>query len=279
MKSQCLNSSFAIDSLRSPFGLLSVVCLAPLGSGFVIPMSLPRFHLPSPHWTGPHLTLTGDEAQHCSRVMRKQPGDTIEIFDGAGRVAVCEITHVSKSEVQAQITAETLTKPFQTAIHLLTALIKAEPFEWLLEKAVELGAASIQPIITERTVIHLDAAQIEKKLAKWRRHMIESAKQCHTPFVPELKAPIVFAASLKIQADFKLIPALSEHTRTLKQALPANKPASVAVLTGPEGDFTTEEEVQAFEAGFVPITLGPLVLRAETAAIATLAILGYELRS
>jgi|UniRef100_UPI0037833CDA 16S rRNA (uracil1498-N3)-methyltransferase len=242
-------------------------------------MSLPRFHLSSTQWTGPHLTLTGDEAQHCSRVMRKQPGDTIEIFDGAGRVAVCEITQISKSEVQAQIISETRVEPFQTAIHLLPALIKAEPFEWLLEKAVELGAASIQPVITERSIVHLDAAQTEKKLAKWRRHMIESAKQCHTPFVPELKAPIAFAASLKIQADFKLIPALSEHSRTLKRALPSSKPNSVGVLIGPEGDFTSEEETQAFFAGFVPITLGPLVLRAETATIATLAILGHELRS
>jgi 16S rRNA (uracil1498-N3)-methyltransferase len=241
-------------------------------------MSLPRFHLSAAAWASPLLTLTHDEAQHCSRVMRKQPGDMIEIFDGAGRVAVCEITQVSKSEVQAQITSETRVEPFQTAIHLLPALIKAEPFEWMLEKAVELGAASVQPVITERTIVHLDAVQTEKKLAKWRRHMIESAKQCHTPFLPELKAPIAFAASLKIQADFKLIPALSEHTRTLKQVLPTTKPASVAVLIGPEGDFTVEEEAQAYAAGFTPITLGPLVLRAETAAIATLAILGHELR-
>jgi len=241
-------------------------------------MSLPRFYLPASDWCEPHLTLSGDEAQHCSRVMRKQPGDTIEIFDGAGRVAVCEITHVSKAEVQAKITSETRLESFKTAIHLLPALIKAEPFEWLLEKAVELGAANIQPIITERTVIHLDTAQTEKKLAKWRRHMIESAKQCHTPFLPELKAPISFAAILKLAGDLKIIPALSEHTRTLKQALPASKPNSVAVLIGPEGDFTAEEETQAFAAGFVPITLGPLVLRAETAAVATLAILGHELR-
>jgi len=241
-------------------------------------MSLPRFHLPPDAWSSPHLTLTSDEAAHCSRVMRKQPGDVVEIFDGAGRVAVCEITHVSKSEVRAQITAESRVEPFSTSIHLLPALIKAEPFEWLLEKAVELGATSIQPVITERTVIHLDAAQTEKKLAKWRRHMIESAKQCHTPFVPELKAPVAFAAGLHVTANFKLIPALSEHTRTLKQALPTDKPASVAVLIGPEGDFTPEEEAQAFSAGFMPVTLGPLILRAETAAIATLAILGHELR-
>ncbi len=241
-------------------------------------MSLPRFHLSVESWTTPHLALIGDEAQHCSRVMRREIGDTIEIFDGAGRVAVCEITHMAKAEVQARIVSETRVEPFAAAIHLLPALIKAEAFEWLLEKAVELGAASVQPIITERTMIHLDAAQIEKKLAKWRRHMIESAKQCHTPFLPELKAPIPFAASLKHAAEFKLIPALSEHTRTLKQALPESKPRSVAVLIGPEGDFTAEEEVLALAAGFTPVTLGPLILRAETAAIATLAILGHAWR-
>lgn len=238
-------------------------------------MSLPRFHLPAAAWCSPHLTLTNDEAQHCGRVMRKQPGDEIEIFDGAGRVAVCEIVQVSKAEVQAKIVSESRIEPFQTAIHLLPALIKAEPFEWLLEKAVELGAASIQPVITERCVVHLDAAQTEKKLAKWRRHMIESAKQCHTPFVPDLKAPVAFTAALAVAADLKLIPALSEHSRTLKQITPA---ASVAILIGPEGDFTPQEEAQAFAAGFAPVTLGPLILRAETAAIATLAILGHELR-
>lgn len=241
-------------------------------------MSLPRFHLSPAAWGTPHLRLADDEAQHCSRVMRKQPGDRIEIFDGAGRVAVCEITHVSKSEVQARIESESRVEPFATSIHLLPALIKAEPFEWLLEKAVELGASSVQPIITERTVVHLDAAQVEKKLAKWRRHMIESAKQCHTPFVPELKAPMAFAASLRVAADCKLIPALSERTRTLKQALLPSPPSRVAVLIGPEGDFTAEEEAQALAAEFLPVTLGPLILRAETAAIATLAILGHEWR-
>ena len=243
-------------------------------------MSLPRFHLPASSWASPLLTLTDDEATHCGRVMRKQPGDSIEIFDGEGRVAVCEITQVTKTIVEAEILSESRVAPFATAIHLFPALIKAEPFEWLLEKAVELGATSVQPVITERTVIHLDAAQAEKKFAKWRRHMIESAKQCHTPFVPKLEAPKTFRSLVSnIEASLKLIPALSEHSRTLKQIVPTSPPASVAVLIGPEGDFTAEEETMAQQAGFAPVTLGPLILRAETAAISTLAILGHELRS
>jgi 16S rRNA (uracil1498-N3)-methyltransferase len=242
-------------------------------------MSLPRFHVPAADWQSDTVRLTGDEATHCGRVMRKQPGDSIEVFDGAGRVAVGEIVQVAKSEVQVRIVSEDRTAAFSTAIHLVPALIKGEAFEWLLEKAVELGAASVQPVITERCVIHLDAGQMEKKLAKWRRHMIESAKQCHTPFVPHLDAPKSFASLVPtLEAEWKLIPALSEHSRTLKQVLPATKPASVCVLIGPEGDFTPEEELLAQQHGFQPITLGRLILRAETAAISTLAILGHELR-
>lgn len=168
---------------------------------------------------------------------------------------------------------------FATAIHLAPTLIKGEAFEWMLEKAVELGAASVQPVVTARSVVHLDGAQAEKKLAKWRRHMIESAKQCHTPFVPRLEAPRPLASVVGgVEADLKLIPALSEQSRTLKQVLPAVRPTSVVVLIGPEGDFTAEEEALAQERGFLPITLGPLVLRAETASIAALAILGHELQ-
>lgn len=240
-------------------------------------MSLPRFYIAPSSWSSSQ--LTGDEAQHCSRVMRKQAGDHIEVFDGEGRVAVGEIVRVTKSEVDVRLISEKKTEPFATAIHLVPALIKGEAFEWMLEKAVELGAASVQPVVTDRTVVHLDAAQVEKKLAKWRRHMIESTKQCHTPFVPRLEMPGAFAKVVPgLEAGLKLIPALSEHSRTLKQVLPAVKPTSVTVLIGPEGDFTPEEEAMAQQAGFLPVTLGPLVLRAETAAIATLAVLGHELR-
>jgi 16S rRNA (uracil1498-N3)-methyltransferase len=238
-------------------------------------MSLPRFHLPAASWSPPLLSLTEDEAAHCGRVMRKEPGDRIEIFDGEGRVTVCVITQVTKSTVQAQIESESNVSPFPTAIHLLPALIKNEPFEWLLEKAVELGAASIQPIVTERTVVHLDGAQAEKKLSKWRRHMIESAKQCHTPFVPRLQAPKAISAVLESMPEngLKLIPALSEPSRALKHILPEKLPSDVFVLIGPEGDFTPAEEILAQKAGFAPVTLGPLILRAETAAICVLSVL------
>lgn len=245
-------------------------------------MSLSRFYLPPSEWRSDELTLTGDEAQHCARVLRHAKGDAVEVFDGLGRVATGQIASLTKSEVRVRIVDTQQHTPLPAAIHLLPALIKAEPFEWLLEKAVELGAASIRPVVTERTVVHLAGDQLDKKLAKWRRLMIESAKQCHTPFLPRLDAPRALSAVMaELPADaLKLIPALSEHTRTLHEVLAAQPTATreAYVVIGPEGDFTAGEETLAQERGFLPITLGPLVLRAETATIAMLAVLGHEFR-
>lgn len=240
-------------------------------------MSLSRFHLPAEAWQPQQLMLSGDEAAHCSRVMRKQVGDAMEIFDGEGRVATVRITGITKSTVIAQVEALRQHEARAVEIHLLPAMIKAEPFEWLLEKATELGVARMQPVITSRTIVHLGGEHLEKKLSKWRRHMIEAAKQCHTPWVPTLEKPLSLSAVLAdLPAEgVRLIPALSEHSRRLHEVCFKGK-NSVSILIGPEGDFTPDEEALAQEHGFLPVTLGSLVLRAETAAIATLAMVGHE---
>lgn len=242
-------------------------------------MSLSRFHLQAEAWQPETLPLTGDEAAHCARVLRKAVGDAIEIFDGKGRVATAEITAISKNSVTSRISSLHQHEPRRHEIHLLPAMIKAEPFEWMLEKAVELGAASVQPVITTRTIVHLSGEHLEKKMIKWQRHMIESAKQCHTPWLPRLEKPRALAEVLSALPGgaVKVIPALSEHSRSLHE-IPFTGVTSVYALIGPEGDFTPEEEALAQQQGFQPITLGPLILRAETAAITTLAILSHELR-
>lgn len=241
-------------------------------------MSLSRFYLPPAEWAGTALILTGDEALHCSRVLRKQRGDEIEIFDGAGQVARARIAAASKNTVQTEVIEQRRHEPLPYAIHLLPALIKAEPFEWLLEKAVELGAVVVQPVVTERTVVRLAGDPLEKKMSKWRRHMVESAKQCHTPFLSVLKEPLPWADALaRVPREaLKVLPALSEHSRTLHGLAGNARCAWIAI--GPEGDFTAAEEALAAAHGFQPVTLGPLVLRAETAAVAALAILGHEMR-
>lgn len=241
-------------------------------------MSLSRFYLPAGLWGPDTLTLDGDEAAHCSRVLRKQVGEVVEVFDGAGRVAVGKIIGLTKASVTLQPQSLQLHEKRPHEIHLLPALIKAEPLEWLLEKATELGAASVQPVITQRTIVSLSGEHLDKKLSKWQRLMIESAKQCHTPWLPTLARPRLLTDLLtQLPPDStRIIPALSEHSRRLHQLTLAQTQAAY-ILIGPEGDFTPEEETLAQQQGFQPVTLGPLILRAETAAIATLAMLSHEL--
>lgn len=241
-------------------------------------MSLSRFHLSAEAWQSDHLTLAGDEAAHCSRVLRREVGEQIEVFDGMGRVAIATITAVAKSTVTVRIDAQRQHELRAHHIHLMPAMIKAEPFEWLLEKAAELGAASVQPIITTRTIVHLSGDHLEKKLGKWRRHMVESAKQCHTAWIPGLEKPRSLAEALAAvpKDGCRIMPALSEQSRRVHE-LPLAQARSVFILIGPEGDFTSEEEALAQLHGFQPVTLGPLILRAETAAIASLALVGHEL--
>ncbi len=248
--------------------------------GFIVTlMSLSRFYLASALWQPENLVFSGDEAAHCSRVLRRQIGDRIEVFDGDGRVAAAKITALSKNSVQADIESIVQHEMRSAEVHLLPAMIKAEPFEWLLEKATELGASSVRPVMTQRSVVQLSGDQLEKKWLKWQRHMIESAKQCHTPWVPQLERPADLKSVLpSLPADaIKVMPALTEHTCGLHDLSFAGKNC-VFALIGPEGDFTSEEEALAEKHGFQPVTLGPLILRAETAAITTLAILGHEMR-
>ncbi len=243
-------------------------------------MSLSRFFLAPADWPAEGaLRLGGEEAHHCSRVLRKSTGDKVEVFDGQGRVAVARILTAGKNEVELAVENETRHPPLPHEVHLLPALIKGEAFEWLLEKAVELGAASVRPVLTANTVAQWDAAQSEKKLAKWRRHMLEAAKQCHTPFVPELRAPVALGECRMTNDEWdgealRLVPALFGETRPLARVVAdwGERPRRALVLTGPEGDFVAEELEAAAAAGFQPVTLGPLILRAETAALAALAV-------
>jgi len=241
-------------------------------------MSLSRFYLAPDQWSGPgSLWLGEEEAHHCTRVLRKRAGDEVELFDGRGRVARARIIGARKELVELQIESETRHAPLPHAVQVLPALIKGEAFEWLLEKAVELGAAAVRPVITANSVMQWDKAQAEKKMAKWRRHMQEAAKQCHTPFLPELHEPVVLAELLAATDNeaLRLVPALFGPVRSLVKVVADWGPGThrAQVLIGPEGDFLPEELQAAVAADFQPVTLGPLILRAETATVATLAFL------
>ena len=157
----------------------------------------------------------------------------------------------------------------------------------IVRKATEIGAARIVPLASERTQVHFDADRSDKKIEKWQTAALEAAKQCGNPWLPEI-SPVQSATAFMESArgyDLKLIASLQPGAKSLKAVLAATTtalgrpPRSVVWLIGPEGDFTPAELSVARSAGFEPITLGPLVLRCETAAVYALSVLSYELQN
>lgn len=243
------------------------------------------------------LTLNADESHHLVAVNRARVGDTVVAFDGKGTEWICELIGSRKSaaaEPMADKNAAVLkvrfrqkAKPLPYEITLGQALPKGPSMDAIVRKATELGAAEIAPLESERTQVHFDGERSDKKIEKWQTAALEAAKQCGNPFLPAI-APVQRASAFMESArgyDLKLIASLQPGAKSLKsvlatfQAAQGRAPRKVLWLVGPEGDFTPAELSQAKTCGFEAITLGPLVLRCETAAIYALSVLSYELQN
>lgn len=244
-------------------------------------MSTPRFFLTPADWHDGELRLGKGEAAHSAQVLRMQPGDHVEVFDGTGRVARGALATVSKSEVLIAATTVRRFQPLTPRIHLWAAVIKGERMDWLLEKAVELGVHSVRPLQTAHCVARLKPEQVAKKMEKWHHLLVAAAKQCHIPFLPELHEPASLEHTLAIAPPpgVRLIAALTEHQSTIADIATRPEFDDITIAIGPEGDFTPEELSLALDHDFKPVTLGPLILRAETAAVVALSRLTSHRRS
>ena len=231
------------------------------------------------------ITLSADESHHLVAVNRARVGDTVVAFNGRGAEWICELASDRKNAAVLQVRFKQKRAPLPYAITLGQALPKGQFMDAIVRKATEIGAARIAPLESDRTQVHLDADRSDRKIEKWQTAALEAAKQCGNPFVPEI-LPVQNAARFIESArgyDLKLIASLHPGAKSLKtvlaafQATHARLPKSALWLIGPEGDFTPAEMNLAQTMGFEPITLGPLVLRCETAAAYALSILSYEL--
>lgn len=229
--------------------------------------------------------LDAGEAHHALEVLRLGPGSRITVFDGQGREAMAELGEITHGKARIQIGAETRSAPLPCAITLAQAIPKGKTMDLIIQKAVELGAACIVPLISERTIVRLDAGEGAQKAARWREIAIEACKQSGQNFLPRIlepQPPARFLQTLDPQA-FAIIGSLQPGALTIKQAIGEyasstnRKPTHAVVFIGPEGDFTPAEIAAARSAGCVPVTLGPIVLRSETAAIYCLSVLAHEL--
>ena len=215
--------------------------------------------------------LRGDEARHLTRVLRVEAGQQYEISDQQS-VYLAEITEARGDRVLFRVVEPIASAELPVRITLLAALTKFDRFEWMIEKATELGVDRILPVETARSEKGLMEAS-RKRAERWLRIARESSQQSRRLRAPDIRPAVRLAASLAEAADYHYL--LDEAgAPPLFRKLPAERtqPAMVALLTGPEGGWTTEEREHAAAAGWEPVSLGPQILRAETAAAAAIAI-------
>jgi 16S rRNA (uracil1498-N3)-methyltransferase len=228
----------------------------------------------------------------------------VVVFNGRGHEVTAEIAKVTRGEVVVRKMYEARVPPLTCRITLAQAIPKGKNMDLIVQKAVEIGAAEIAPLISERTIVHLEAKEAAQKQAKWQQVAIEAAKQCGQNWLPTVQLPKTprdffagdVAAAVVATAEpfsrrltqtplqqLRLIGSLQSDAVHLKTVLADYerehhaRPASVLMCIGPEGDFTPAELNLARSNGCHPITLGPIILRVETAAIYCLSVLSYEL--
>jgi 16S rRNA (uracil1498-N3)-methyltransferase len=231
---------------------------------------VPRLYCGEPLRTGLRLELPAGAARHV-QVLRLQPGGTITLFDGRGGEYEAVIEHMGRSDVRVQVGAHRASEcETATQVHLALGMPANERMDWLVEKATELGVASIQPLLTERTVLRLAGERAQKKQAHWQAIAVAACEQCGRNRVPAVHPVENLAAWLARQEQPGLVLSLRAGTQPLA---PARDAAPVTLLSGPEGGLAPAEEDAALARGWRPVHLGPRVLRAETAPLAALAVL------
>jgi 16S rRNA (uracil1498-N3)-methyltransferase len=238
---------------------------------------MPRIHCPLPLAAGARVALPPAAARHV-QVLRLQPGDALTLFSGAGGQWSATVARMGRAQVEVEVGAHAaIEREAARAVHLAVGMPANERMDWLVEKAAELGAASIQPVTAARSVLKLAGERADKKVERWQSIAIAACEQCGRNRVPAVHAPLSLADWLRQGAGAdgaRLLLSLRTGAQPLRAA--AGDAQTVWLLHGPEGGFTAREEDDALAQGWRGASLGSRVLRAETASVAALALLALE---
>ena len=215
--------------------------------------------------------LNGDEAKHLTQVLRVEAGQIYEISDNE-RVYLAEVSLARKAQVVFEIKEIFAPPQPQLPLTLCASLIKFERLETIIEKATELGVSDIQFVQAERSEKGLEQA-VPKRMARWQRIALEASQQSRRARLPRLSGPVHLRTALQLAADYRLFLDEQESADTRPMLSTLGQPGSTAILIGPEGGWPDHERESAIAAGWTPVSLGSFVLRADTAAIAALAII------
>ena len=248
--------------------------------------NLPRFHCPTALIPGDALNLPPGTARHV-QVLRLQPNDEITLFNGQGGEFKAVVTHMGRSDVSVRVGEQShIERELNMGVHLWSGITANERMDWLLEKATELGASTLLPITAERSVLKLKGERADKKLAHWQAIAVASSEQCGRNRVLQVGTPVnlsqaIAQLSVAPSQAARWVLSLAPGTRSLQEMMQTLKTSKdgeakrgeIILLSGPEGGLSPSEEAQAIAAGFVHVSLGHRVLRAETAPVAVLSAL------
>ena len=239
-----------------------------------------RFFAADPEIKDNKLNLAGDEWHHCRTVLRRGNGARIILFDGKGNEYLAEIYEATAQYAVLNLLKKTTTPRPTTAITLAQALPKKKAMDLIVQKATELGVYEIVPLLSNQSVVKIKPSEAHSKTMRWREISIEAAKQCGSNWLPCITPPQAFREVIATPSRYHLclIGSLQNDAQPLWSYLADLKaaPLSILLMIGPEGDFAPAEIEFARHYGFRPLSLGPHILRCETAALYALSILNYE---
>lgn len=234
-----------------------------------------RFFVPAEDLKGEVVPLSGETSHHLGSVLRLSPGEEVLLLDGRGTLCRSRIESLDRRSGTARVLQRWHEDESAFPVRLFQALPKGEKMDLVLQKGTELGVAAFTPVLAGRSVSRPAAAREQKRQERWERIVREAARQCRRPRLPRLTPPLPLAEALNSCAEELRLMLWEEESRPLVDVLPADAPRSAAVLVGPEGGFAPREAEAARQAGFLPISIGPRILRTETAGFAVASILQY----